>query len=87
MLLGTVDFFVAIHYTMRPREVGEVAAAVLCWFVGFRRGACSLPVSPLTPPLSWHPLVHPFIFPSIHLFLKTGPPSDWVNESRVPLKA
>lgn len=74
ILLGQLIlfFFVAIHYTMRPHVVGEVAAAVLCWFVGFRRGACSLPVSPLTPPLSWHPLVHPFIFPLIHLFAQNG---------------
>lgn len=39
-----------------------------CWFGGFRRDLLAA-VCPLTPPLSWRPLVRPFIFLSIHLFV------------------
>lgn len=89
---GSRWVFSAVHYTMRPRRVGEVdrfpppqvPPAVLCWFGWFQERPACCRSSP-----------HPFfillsIRSSFHLsicYSKTVPPSDWVNESRVPLKA
>lgn len=89
--------FLAVLYTMRPCDVGEVdrlfpssgSSCVAAVLVRLFQERCLL--AAVCPP--------PFFFlilasscPSSHLSLypslfETGPPSDWVNESRVPLKA
>lgn len=61
-----------------------VAVVLVRWF----QERCLLAaVCPLAPSLSWHPSCPSFplsIYPSL---LETGPPSNWVNESKVPLKS
>lgn len=63
-----------IFLAICPHNVGEVdrfflpqvPPVLLLCCAGFRRDACSLPLVPSPPSLSWHPLVHSFIHLPIH---------------------
>lgn len=81
--------FLAIRYTMRPHKVGEVDRFAFLRFLlrccvvlvrWFRERCLLAAVCPLTPSLSWHPLVHPLIFLSIHLCSKRVLPlTGWMS--------
>lgn len=81
-LVGQLSFVAICSHT-----VGEVdrffsssgsscVTAVLCWF----QERCLLAATcPLTPSLSWHPLVHSFIFPFIHPSFAPNGSSLWLG--------
>lgn len=66
----------------------QVPPALLCFagsvVSGEMPACCCLSPYPFFILASSCPSIHLSIYPSL---LETGPPSDWVNESRVPLKA